>query len=236
MHRGDYGIYGVIDQQLYRTKNGDGDSGVSVFRRGSVSPSDRNRSVSTLTGGIVFKGMVPESAKRQLRRGHHLRSFSDSVRAFDQDRINFGTLSTPPRVMRPISSLLRLPRLYRAGSSSRSTPISGIRVALASVFPTHKSQAFALSSDSEKTDPPGRGHCRAGRSDRREDGRGGRRSNGLELVITNPDQAHIAPAVITLHEPARRRDMHTGVAYAFETAAAPISAPAAKPMPTPVPQ
>ena len=47
-----------------------------------------------------------------------------------------------------------LPRLYRAGSSSRSTPISGIRVALASVFPTHKSQAFALSSDSEKTDPP----------------------------------------------------------------------------------
>ena len=59
MHRGDYGIYGVIDQQLYRTKNGDGDSGVSVFRRGSVSPSDRNRVSFYLDGGIVFKGMVP---------------------------------------------------------------------------------------------------------------------------------------------------------------------------------
>jgi len=30
-HRGDYGIYGVIDQQIYRPRGGAADSGISVF-------------------------------------------------------------------------------------------------------------------------------------------------------------------------------------------------------------
>ena len=41
-HRGNSGLYAVIDQQLYRPKGGDAQSGISVFSRMSISPSDRN--------------------------------------------------------------------------------------------------------------------------------------------------------------------------------------------------
>jgi hypothetical protein len=42
-HRGNYGVYGVIDQQLYRLPGGDWQGGVPVFSRASFSPSDRNQ-------------------------------------------------------------------------------------------------------------------------------------------------------------------------------------------------
>ena len=42
MHRGDYGIYGVIDQQLYRPPGGSADTGISIFNRSAISPSNRN--------------------------------------------------------------------------------------------------------------------------------------------------------------------------------------------------
>jgi len=98
MHRGEYGLYGVIDQQLYRPKGGDGDSGISVFSRGSVSPqSDRNPITFYLDGGVVFNGMIPQRPKDVFGASVIYARFSDSVRAFDQDRINFGEISTPPR-------------------------------------------------------------------------------------------------------------------------------------------
>src|SRR6478736_252442 len=59
MHRGDWGIYGVVDQQIYRPPGGDGDSGISIFSRGSVSPSNQNDISFYLDGGIVFGGMIP---------------------------------------------------------------------------------------------------------------------------------------------------------------------------------
>src|SRR5262245_43151704 len=97
MHRGDYGIYAVIDQQLYRTKDGDGDNGISVFSRGSISPSDRNQVNFYIDGGIVFKGLVPNRPNDSFGAAIIYARFSDSIRAFDQDQINFGTLFTPPR-------------------------------------------------------------------------------------------------------------------------------------------
>lgn len=98
MHRGDYGIYGVIDQQLYRAKGGDGDSGVSVFSRGSVSPSsDRNQVNFYIDGGIVFGGMIPKRPDDRFGASIIYARFSDSIRGFDQDQINFGNLVTPPR-------------------------------------------------------------------------------------------------------------------------------------------
>ena len=98
MHRGDYGIYGVIDQQLYRPSNGNGDSGISVFSRGSVSPlSDRNQVNFYIDGGIVFAGMIPKRPNDNFGASVIYSRFSNSVRGFDQDSINFGNLSTPPR-------------------------------------------------------------------------------------------------------------------------------------------
>src|SRR5215510_6176801 len=63
MHRGDYGLYGVIDQQLYRPEGGDPNSGVSIFSRSAITPSDRNRVNFEIDAGIVFAGMIPQRPK-----------------------------------------------------------------------------------------------------------------------------------------------------------------------------
>jgi porin len=97
MHRGDYGIYGVIDQQLYRLPGGDGNSGISIFNRSAISPSDRNLVNVEIDGGIVFAGMIPQRPDDSFGASVIYSRFSNSVRAFDQEQINFGTLSTPPR-------------------------------------------------------------------------------------------------------------------------------------------
>ena len=98
MHRGDYGIYGVIDQQIYRPKGSDGNSGISVFGRGSISPqSDRNLVNYYIDGGIVFAGLVPKRPDDTFGASVIYARFSNGIRGFDQDRINFGELSTPPR-------------------------------------------------------------------------------------------------------------------------------------------
>lgn len=67
-----------------------------------------------------------------------------------------------------------------------------------------RSRVCARSSGIEKIDPPGLGtKGRAGRLDRREDGRGlRRRSQGMNSVVANPNEAHVAPAVVTLDEAA----------------------------------
>ena len=96
-HRGDYGIYGIVDQQLYRPKGGDATSGISVYTRASVSPSDRNLVSAYLDGGIVFNRLLPKRPDDKFGAAFIYAKFSDSVRAFDQDRVGFGALLTPPR-------------------------------------------------------------------------------------------------------------------------------------------
>jgi porin len=97
MHRGDYGLYGVIDQQIYRPKGDNGDSGISIFNRSSISPSDRNLVNVEIDSGIVFAGMIPERPHDSFGASVIYSRFSNRVRAFDQDQINFGNISTPPR-------------------------------------------------------------------------------------------------------------------------------------------
>jgi porin len=97
LHRGDYGIYGVIDQQLYRPPGGDANTGISIFNRSAVSPSNRNLVNVEIDGGIVFAGMIQKRPDDSFGASVIYSRFSNSVRAFDQDQINFGTLSTPPR-------------------------------------------------------------------------------------------------------------------------------------------
>lgn len=97
MHRGDYGIYGVIDQQLYRPPGGSADAGISIFNRSAIAPSDRNLVNVEIDGGIVFAGMIPKRPDDTFGTSVIYSRFSNSVRAFDQEQINFGTLTTPPR-------------------------------------------------------------------------------------------------------------------------------------------
>jgi len=96
-HRGDFGIYGIIDQQIYRPQNGAPDSGISVFSRASLSPSDRNLFDTYIDGGIVFAGLLPSRPKDRFGASVIYARFADGARAFDQDQINFGVMPGPVR-------------------------------------------------------------------------------------------------------------------------------------------
>ena len=96
-HRGNRGFYAVIDQQLYRPKGGDPHSGVSVFSRMSISPSDRNLIDRYIDGGIVFADLIPQRPHDRFGASITYAKFSDSVRAFDRDTVLFTGMPTPIR-------------------------------------------------------------------------------------------------------------------------------------------
>jgi porin len=88
-HRGDYGVYGIVEQQLYRMRGGGPDSGINVFALGSVTPSDRNLISVQLNGGVIFGGFIPGRPDDKFGVSVVYSRFSDSVRAFDRDQIAF---------------------------------------------------------------------------------------------------------------------------------------------------
>ena len=95
--RGDFGIYGIIDQQIYRLRGGAAGSGISVFGLASMVPSDRNLIDVQLNGGIVFAGLIPNRPNDRFGASVVYSRFSDRVRSFDQDRINFSGVPGPVR-------------------------------------------------------------------------------------------------------------------------------------------
>jgi porin len=54
-HRGNFAIYAMLDQMLWRVPGG-GDRGLSMFLRASGAPSDRNPIDLYVDGGLTFKG------------------------------------------------------------------------------------------------------------------------------------------------------------------------------------
>ncbi len=96
-HQGNFGLYAVLDQQLYRPPGGDAQSGISVFGRASVSPSDRNPISAQVDGGIVFAGLLPQRPNDRFGASVLYARFSDSVRGFNRDTIAFTGLPVPIR-------------------------------------------------------------------------------------------------------------------------------------------
>ena len=95
--KGNSGIYGVIEQQLYRPAGGDAESGISVYSRISASPSDRNPIDFYVDGGIIFAGLVPHRPNDKFGAGFIYSRFSDGVRAFDRDKAAFTGMPVTPR-------------------------------------------------------------------------------------------------------------------------------------------
>jgi porin len=89
MHRGNSGLYAVIDQQVYRPQGGDAKSGITVFSRMSVSPSDRNLIDTYVDGGVVFAGFTPSRPDDKFGAAFIYSRFSNSIRNFDRDNIAF---------------------------------------------------------------------------------------------------------------------------------------------------
>lgn len=90
-HQGNYGLYGIVDQQLYRLPGEEAGKGISVFGRVSSSPADRNAFETYADGGLVFAGLVPGRPDDKFGIAAMYARFSDSLRAFERDQNRFGT-------------------------------------------------------------------------------------------------------------------------------------------------
>jgi porin len=56
---GNYAVYGVVDQMLWRVP-GTTDQGLSYFLRGNIVPSSRNLIDSYIDAGLTYKGALPQ--------------------------------------------------------------------------------------------------------------------------------------------------------------------------------
>jgi porin len=102
--RGSGGLYAVLDQQLWRPAGGDALSGVSVFGRVSVSPSDRSVIGFYVDGGVVVANMVPGRPQDRFGLSVIHSRFAKAVRNLDQDLIAAGR-AAPGTVRRAETSL-----------------------------------------------------------------------------------------------------------------------------------
>jgi porin len=95
--RGNGGIYGVIDQQIWRPAGGEADSGITAFGRVGASPDDRSPISFYLDGGLVFAGLVPGRPADSFGFGLIYAQYSDAARGFDRDRNRLAGREDPVR-------------------------------------------------------------------------------------------------------------------------------------------
>lgn len=88
--RGTSGLYGVVEQQLYRPEGGGPASGISVYARLSGSPSDRNLIDLWADGGVVVAGLVPGRPDDLFGASVIYARIGTAARGFDRDRIALG--------------------------------------------------------------------------------------------------------------------------------------------------
>lgn len=99
---GDHGIYGVVDQQIWRPASGEPDKGIGVFGRAGGTPSDRNLIDLYLDGGIVFAGLIPSRPDDIVSFGAAYARISSGVRGLDLDVRSFsggGLVRTSERLL-----------------------------------------------------------------------------------------------------------------------------------------
>lgn len=139
--RGNSGVYVVLDQQLYRPRGGDAESGISVFTRASLSPSDRNLINAYIDGGVVFAGMIPARPHDKFGAAFIYARFSNGIRAYDRDLAALSGAAGPVRdyeanleftyqaqimpgyTVQPILTFVRHPN----GDRSRNAAVVGAR-------------------------------------------------------------------------------------------------------------
>ncbi len=106
LHRGNWGIYGVADQMVWRR----GESSVNLFVRGGVSPSDRNLVSYYVDGGIGLKGLLPHRPEDRLTFGVAYAKISPDAVALDQDNL---AISGAPYAVRDAETVFELSYLVQ---------------------------------------------------------------------------------------------------------------------------
>jgi porin len=95
-HAGNGGIYGVIDQMLYRV-HGTDDQGLSGFFRAGGAPNDRNLISFYADGGLVYKGLIPRRPDDKIGLAAAYARVGANARGLDVDTGLFGNFFFPVR-------------------------------------------------------------------------------------------------------------------------------------------
>ena len=80
-----WGLYGIIDQLVWRVPGSEDPQGVGVFARVIGAPADRNLVDFYFDGGVTFTGMLKNRPNDALAIGFAYTNISDRVTAFDVD-------------------------------------------------------------------------------------------------------------------------------------------------------
>jgi porin len=80
-----WGLYGIIDQLIWRVPGSEESKGVGVFARFIGAPADRNLIDFYFDGGVTFTGMIRGRPDDAFAIGFAYTNISDQVSAFDVD-------------------------------------------------------------------------------------------------------------------------------------------------------
>ncbi|MBC8021405.1 MAG: carbohydrate porin [Methyloceanibacter sp.] len=80
-----WGLYGIIDQLVWRVPGSEETKGVGIFARFVGAPQDRNLIDFYADGGVTFTGMIPGRPDDAFAVGFAYTNISDRVSAFDVD-------------------------------------------------------------------------------------------------------------------------------------------------------
>jgi porin len=95
-HRGDWGVYAVADQAVWR-EPGTEDQGANVFLRLGGTPSDRNSIDLYVDGGVGWKGLIPSRDADVLTLGIAFARVSTDARDLDRQSRTFSGVDSPLR-------------------------------------------------------------------------------------------------------------------------------------------
>ena len=94
-HRGNFSVYGVVDQMLWRERGGP--RALGVFARVMGAPADRNPIDFSVNAGINVKAPLPGRADDSLGLGYGLAHVSRQLSALDADTGFFSSTPYPVR-------------------------------------------------------------------------------------------------------------------------------------------
>ncbi|WP_445491541.1 carbohydrate porin [Rhodopseudomonas sp. RCAM05734] len=95
-HRGNYAVYGVVDQMLWRSASGS-DQSLSVFLRGTWAPGAQNVIDLYLDGGVTFKGPIASRPDDTMGIAFAYGRISPQSAAFDRDLAGIAGTQMPVR-------------------------------------------------------------------------------------------------------------------------------------------
>ena len=81
----DWGLYGIIDQLIWRVPGSEDPQGVGIFARVIGAPEDRNLIDFYFDGGFTFTGMIKNRPNDAFAIGFAYTNISNQVTAFDVD-------------------------------------------------------------------------------------------------------------------------------------------------------